>query len=354
MKQIYNEGRIAGLSQYELYVRQLLSLNPEATPLTEREWLASTLSANISMILKIKAGTHSGIHNYTLPSNSQICVGTVLYASVFQGEVTTDLGGCWATSVTDYGELIENNDTVHPQTPGQPEDVPTKEDPNILTDKMYQRCRDYLKITSSIYIQPGVWTYNEGDIRASLDPNLGEPGYIRLIISENIKEDLYILFTGFVNSTMLQGQLSSNAPDISHPQDGDFLGPTKFPWSCPIKLLVTTDVQKSIDIDTNRQFKILENHVNFLGTLHTIVYTTPLLTEEGEVLLTEDGETLLTDKEGSVTEMWEEQGQEKVTHFVPLLTEGEEELESDNPNQGVIWVPKHGTMNDMIVDGGIL
>ena len=37
MKQIYNEGRVVGYSSYDIYVRQLLSSDPTAVPMTERE-----------------------------------------------------------------------------------------------------------------------------------------------------------------------------------------------------------------------------------------------------------------------------------------------------------------------------
>ena len=70
MRRIYNEGRVTGLSSWELYVRQLLTSNPDAVPLSEREWLASTVSDNNSMILKIEAGTTAGYHDYVLPVES--------------------------------------------------------------------------------------------------------------------------------------------------------------------------------------------------------------------------------------------------------------------------------------------
>ena len=44
MKQLYNEGRVLGYASYESYVREVLSIDPNAELLTEREWLAATMS----------------------------------------------------------------------------------------------------------------------------------------------------------------------------------------------------------------------------------------------------------------------------------------------------------------------
>ena len=70
MKKIWNEGRILGMSAYELFVRELLSDNPEATVPSEKEWLSSTLGNGNTMLLKIPSGTSAGWHDYELPSTS--------------------------------------------------------------------------------------------------------------------------------------------------------------------------------------------------------------------------------------------------------------------------------------------
>ena len=93
MKEIYNEGRVVGLSAYEMYIRQLLSGNPEATPMSEREWLASTVSESNSMILKVAAGTTAGYHDYALPNGSDLCGATMIHAYMFEGEVQLDTFG---------------------------------------------------------------------------------------------------------------------------------------------------------------------------------------------------------------------------------------------------------------------
>ena len=88
MKTIYNEGRVVGLSAYELYVRQLLSEDPDAEPLTEREWLGSTLGSGASMILYVKAGTTAGVHDYVLPRQSRPVGCSTLIGSIFDGIVS--------------------------------------------------------------------------------------------------------------------------------------------------------------------------------------------------------------------------------------------------------------------------
>lgn len=274
MREIYNEGRVVGLSNYELYVRQLLSLNPEATPMSEREWISCMLAGNASMILRVPQGTTAGYHDYMLPVGSQLCAATIIYGSVFQGEITLDDTGYWATRVVDYGQLISNTYTRGPITPGLPNDVPTKENPQAMTQRLRNRCKEYIKVVSGLVLQPGEWienTYytpllqeqglelttqdgeevlahvNDVGIDRSLDPNFHHQPFVRLMIAEDIEEDIYIFLHGFMNSVALLGEsgvLTQLGSD--RPQDGDFLGPNVFPWGCPIVFTSTTDVQYAI------------------------------------------------------------------------------------------------------------
>ena len=271
MKQIYNEGRVVGLSSWELYVRQVLSSNPEATLLSERQWLSASLSANCSMILKVKAGTTAGYHDYVLPEGSDLCGCSTIQGSIFEGDVTM-LDEDWAGRVDDYGRLISNIYLRHPETPGEPADVPAKEDPITIGPKFADQCREYLKITGALMFQPGEWTSNiyysnvlteEGEdvwtedgqdllapqsdyvAAASLKPDFSKRGFIRLAVSEDIENDLYILFTGFSYRTLAAGEVGYQ--DIytkGCPEDGDFLGPASFPWGCIINMNVSTSVMQ--------------------------------------------------------------------------------------------------------------
>ena len=66
MRKIYNEGRIQGLSSYEIYAKLHQSVDPNNPPASEREWLASSLAMGASMLLKIEADTnHEDNENWT-------------------------------------------------------------------------------------------------------------------------------------------------------------------------------------------------------------------------------------------------------------------------------------------------
>ena len=52
-KEIWNEGRVTGLSAYEIYVKQHLVEDPANPPATEREWLSASIAMGSSMLLKV-------------------------------------------------------------------------------------------------------------------------------------------------------------------------------------------------------------------------------------------------------------------------------------------------------------
>lgn len=276
MKEIYNEGRVVGLNAYETYVRQLLSTNPEATPMTEREWLASTVSESNSMILKVAAGTTKGFHDYALPVGSDLCACTVINAYMFEGEIQMNGSNYWATSVDSYGRLISNTGTLHPSTPGTGPYVPTMPNPEQLTPELRERATNYLKIISGLVLQPGEWvsgirytpllteqgeniltedrqnmllaSVNDANGDQILHPDLSQSPFVRLAVAENITADVYIFLHGFVYKSVFKSGLNSATNKTSiRPQDGDFLGPTIFPWACPIMLNVTTNVMNTVN-----------------------------------------------------------------------------------------------------------
>lgn len=270
MKQIFNEGRIIGLSQYELYVRQLKSMNPEATPLTERQWLIANASENCSMILRVPSGTTAGKHDFYLPTGTDLCGCTMLHAYMFEGEVTLDSTGNWATGVSSYGKLISNTADSHPVTPGGISSVPTMPNPHIMSPELKERCKNYLKISSGLLIQPGTWTTGVQDVPALtesgrhllaedtrqllmpipgsgssyvLEPNFDREAFVRIAVAEPLTADVYILIHGFMHKYwMISGASSLLSASYGNPQDGDFLGPALFPWACPIMFTVTTNI----------------------------------------------------------------------------------------------------------------
>lgn len=58
-KEIYNEGRVQGMSAYEVYVREHLSEDPETNPATEREWLSASIASGSSLLLKFTVSQES-------------------------------------------------------------------------------------------------------------------------------------------------------------------------------------------------------------------------------------------------------------------------------------------------------
>ena len=271
MKVLYNEGRVQGLSSYELYVRQMLSRNPEAHILSESQWLAASLSTNNSMVLKITAGTTEGYHDYILPEGSDLCGCTTVFAALFEGSATFE--GIWAKRIDDYGRLISNTPTRFPVTPGEPSDVPAKEDLR-MTPEYIQQCSEFMKVSAGLVLQPGEWIDNvyqvelldEGGVtiiteegeelladlsdditRMSLDVDLSARGFVRLLFTKPIEHDFYIFLHGFAYKNVLAGMSGfDNLLTTSNPENGDFLGPQSFPWAVPIFLLYTGNMLNSL------------------------------------------------------------------------------------------------------------
>ena len=289
MKTLYNEGRVVGLSAYELYVKTMLSRNPMASILSESQWLAASLSTNNSMILKVAKNTLPGYHDYMLPEGSDLCGCTCMFASVFEGEVVTDENDMWATSVDDYGRLISNNGEIHPRTPGMPEDVPVKIDYREIPETFLRQSREYMKISTGLMLQPGSWTDNvfyetlllpngealltpdnqeilaplaNEDAKMTLRVDLSKRGFIRLLFDEEIEEDFYIFFHGLSYKNILAGMSGfDNLLNTDDPENGDFLGPQSFPWAVHIIFLYTNDMLSTVRQNVARMEELYEQVV---------------------------------------------------------------------------------------------
>lgn len=260
-KVIYNEGRTTGISSYEEYVRQLKSIDPSFAVCTEREWLAASLATGSSMILKISAGAGtniSGSDMYTyqveFPSDTHIGAANTLLGYYFYGEGTVDSKG-WVRCVTDYGSLISNTSSSSPAddstsiTTSNPPmgsvkkelEVPDSKDMSTITYTTQQlRILQYSKIADGIVIQPGTWSKSgKTSPYKDFEPELsaGNEPVLRLTFMEPITEDFYILITGFTNRSIIRGitKFDFGAVDTENPEDGDFLGPECFPWSCKVQ-----------------------------------------------------------------------------------------------------------------------
>ena len=103
---LYNEGRVVGLSAYEIFVRHVLGADPTATVPSEQEWLASMLSKGSSMLLQIGADAIDGSHyiEVELPATSTLWTANTIVGSFFLGEgVAASAATGWCTRVSDYG-----------------------------------------------------------------------------------------------------------------------------------------------------------------------------------------------------------------------------------------------------------
>lgn len=241
MKTIYNEGRVIGLSQYELYLRQFLADYPESEAPSEREWLASNLANGASMILKVPSGTPSGYSDFELPANSMLCAGNTLVAVPFLG--SADFEGDWAVRVTSYGDLISNTEDSHPTTPGESSDVPG-DNSTTFASAQKAMCKEYSKIMWGICFQPGTWTeYGQHGVGAEFSPDLTKPSIVRVKLIAPTTSDLYILIQGFSNRLVLKGT-SSFEPSLDSPcpENGDFLGPQCYPWASKIVFIEPSEI----------------------------------------------------------------------------------------------------------------
>lgn len=242
MREIYNEGRVVGLSSYELYVRQQLSSDSSFDCPSEREWLAATVNSGTSMILKVPRGTAKGIKSFPLPSNSKLCSCSTISAFSFLGNAEIGQGG-WATKVLDYGPLILNNSQQGPATPGYPANVPYRdtEDDDLIP------CYEFTKILSGLAFSSGEWTdYDEP--AKEFTPDLNGKSFIRLEFSQDIENDFLILLAGFQYRDIAAGTTGfESCMDTPHPQDGDFLGPVSYPWACKINIVATREVLEAAE-----------------------------------------------------------------------------------------------------------
>lgn len=247
IKTIYNEGRTVGLSAYELYVRKLYENDPSVTPPTEKAWLASMFGNGNAMILKINSGTQAGVQDFALPSGSILCGSNTLFASVFNGDckwsdttATSDTGavGYWAEAVTSYGGLIKNTSESYPTS----SDIPYS---NSIFDNAADRQNaiNYCRIAEGIVIQQGTWVAgaDNNPYKDLTDPAFGSsPAVIRLYITQPLTSDVKLIITGFLDSefaSTLAGLDGSTNPLTNGASNGEFLGPSIFPWSSKIIMI---------------------------------------------------------------------------------------------------------------------
>ena len=247
-QEIYNEGRVVGLSAWELFKREAEEKGVTVIP-TEREWLASMIGSGASMILRIRSGTSEGVHDFSLPSTSKLTAAGVIIASPFVGSCELDGNGpaAWATRVTSYNPaLIRNDATSAPSANHVPYDSAAQ--PQQYSESV----AEFTKITDGIvYLKQADWIStgrtSPDTPNKDIDPNLGEStAVVRLYISATLNADVYVLLTGFHNKAVLQtlsgwaheegGVAIGGSDNVANNNwaNGGMLGPEIFPWACKI------------------------------------------------------------------------------------------------------------------------
>lgn len=244
IRELYNEGRVVGLSAYEIYVRHHVADDPDIPPASEKEWLASTISMGSSMLLKIPANTTHEDNEYwmyevALPSNSKLGAMNVIIGSFFLGDAV--YSGQWATKVTDYGYLISNNATASPNgVVNSSGTLPTQSIGQGWTDGQINQLKQYIKIVDGIVVQPGTWSDNANKPpQKTFSPLLGDYPKVRIHIKGKIETDFQVLLSGFTIREVARGVSAISGSSVTNsPQDGDFLGPAVYPWAAKIMFSV--------------------------------------------------------------------------------------------------------------------
>lgn len=244
---LYNEGRVVGLSAYEIYVKQHASEDPVNPPASEREWLASTIAMGSSMLVKIPQNiSHGDSENWVLdiqfPSDTLLCAANTIIGSFFRGNGVFENDSNWASRVSSYGDLISNKSSSSPSgNLNHSSNIPY-DSIETWSDEDKKKLANYMNIIDGVIIQPGNWVDSTvKPPQKDLSPNMGDYPRLRLQIRGKINTDIQILLTGFTIRTVVKGLTGlDGSTDTSNPQDGDFLGPGQFPWASKIIFSVPT------------------------------------------------------------------------------------------------------------------
>lgn len=247
---IWNEGRVVGFSAWELYCRQVALTDASATPADEKAWLASTLTYGASMLLWVAPDNISGAHyrDFQFPSTSRLGAANTIMASCFIGEGGDIDSVGWATKVVSYGNLITNTSESSPS--GEVDDTGTipVTDNGALSDEAITQIYDYVKIADGVIIQPGTWVAAEATPPAKdFIPTLITKPRLRLSFTDTVTNGFWLLLTGFTDRSILFGEsVQGHSTSTSNPENGDFLGPSVFPWAAKVlfsmPLAITTQI----------------------------------------------------------------------------------------------------------------
>jgi hypothetical protein len=154
-QEIYNEGRVVGLSAWEIFLRNSLGNGvPENEIPDENKWLASMIGSGASMILRVPQGTAAGIKDFPLPQGSNLSAAGLIVANPFIGTCSWDETNTWANKVISYGPLIQNDGDASPSNTDVPPQVDTIADYTDYRNSL----AEFLKIPEGIvYTSEANW-----------------------------------------------------------------------------------------------------------------------------------------------------------------------------------------------------
>lgn len=283
-RELWNEGRVVGLSAHEIYVRQHMIEDPTTPPASEREWLAASLGSGASVLVHVGQTTGGDqdhhIVEIRLPEDGQyrtnLCAANTIVASYFNGDAEEIPGTQVASRVTSYGRLISNDSSSYPQ--GEVSDAATlpKKTVTDWDDAQIDSLASYMRVLDGVVLQPGTWskyyksytfdgeTYvgtngqgvnvieREHDTPIILDA-VGEPKsdfipdmsgcpVIRLHVKGRIDTPFWMLLTGFTMRSVVVGssKYETGCLATDNPENGDYLGPENYPWANKIIFQVPT------------------------------------------------------------------------------------------------------------------
>lgn len=245
-KQIYNEGRVVGLSQYEIFVKNWLSntATKDIDPPSEQEWLASTVGPGNSLLLKMLPDESHGddevwIYETHLPEGTNLCGCNPVIASLFIGSgAPTGDTEVWPKYVNSYGDTVTNKTEKNLESVLDPtlENLPYDIDlPNYGTINTV--IEQYSKIVDGTILQGGTWELNTEKGVYDFKPDLSSnsKSMIRMQIKGKITQKFYILLTGLNYKSTIQGVSGLDGSiDKSGSQNGAYLGPAQYPWACKV------------------------------------------------------------------------------------------------------------------------
>lgn len=280
-KQVYDEGRVVGLSAYEIYVKQALSTTPNIPVATEREWLSSTIANGASMLLKISPHSDS-YKDYVLPANSRLIAANTIIASFMYG-VTASFSGDWATQITSYGKIAQAPASETTVNKNLVNTAYTDSELKTIQKKQMQ----YIKISDGVVYQNGKWK-SSGVTSPKTIPDKSDmksgKAVVRISFSDAITEEFYVLLTGFVDLQVAQGVSGlDTSVNTNSPQNGDFLGPATFPWMSKIWFATPGNLTYALKMGLNGGGMPNVEIVNDKDSISTIIKVMNNITTEKSV-----------------------------------------------------------------------